>query len=85
MNIEAIGLAGCISGAAALAAFFYRRRQDVLHGPYIEGVAARTSLHILRNECGRLLSHVQIIVARKTARLRWKARDVIYIASVVAC
>jgi hypothetical protein len=73
MILETIGIV-FIAGAATLAAMFYERRMDVLHGPYIEGsVSDRTGLVDFLNS------------ARKIADgLRWKARNMAYIASVIA-
>jgi hypothetical protein len=74
-NIETIGLLGFVFTATALAATAYERRMDVLHGPYIRGRTER------RVGLSVFLKPAQSAVDR----LRWKARGMIYVASIIAC
>jgi hypothetical protein len=73
MLLETIGISFVVA-AAALAAMFYERRMDVLYGPYIEGCVS---------------DRAGIVEFLKPARavadgLRWKARNMAYVASVIA-
>jgi hypothetical protein len=68
-NIETIGLVGFVFAVTALAAMAYERRMDVLYGSYLEDRAA-----------ARRLWEPSVI-----DRLRWKVRNVIYLASMIAC
>jgi hypothetical protein len=77
MMVETIALVGFVFAAATLGAIAYERRMDVLHGPYIEGrVVARTSFAAQR-PWQPLLSAAE--------GLRWKARNVVYLTSVIGC
>jgi hypothetical protein len=73
MIFETIGIVFIVA-AATLTAMFYERRMDVLYGPYVEGrVSDRTGLIEFLNS------------ARAVANdLRWKARNMAYVASVIA-
>ncbi len=74
MDIETIGFLGFIYAAASFAAIAYEHRMDVLHGCYLEGRAETEPDH-----------HAQRLwVPSVIDRLRWKARDVVYLASVIA-
>jgi hypothetical protein len=44
MSIEILGLFGFAFAAIAVATMAYRRRMDVLYGPYIRGRPARLSV-----------------------------------------
>jgi hypothetical protein len=49
MPIETIAILGVVFAAANLAAIAYKRRMDVLYGPYIEGrAAARSGISVER-------------------------------------
>jgi hypothetical protein len=74
-NIETIGLLGFVFAATALAAMAYERRMDVLHGSYFEDRVA-----VEPHRSARRLGEPSVI-----DRLRWKARNVIYLASMIAC
>jgi hypothetical protein len=74
-NIETIGLLGFVFAATALAAMAYDRHMDVLYGSYLEDRVAGEPRHSARQ-----LWEPSII-----DRLRWKARNVIYLASMIAC
>jgi hypothetical protein len=75
MDFETTGLLGFVFAAVALAAIAYERRMDVLYGSYLEdGVAEE-----LRHSARRLWQ------PSVTDRLRWKTRNVIYLASIIAC
>jgi nitric oxide synthase oxygenase domain/subunit len=75
MDIETIGLLGFVFAAVALAAMAYERRMDVLYGSYLEDRASEE----LRHSARRLWQPSVI------DRLRWEARNVIYLASIIAC
>jgi dienelactone hydrolase len=75
MDIETIGLLGFSFAAVALAAMAYERRMDVFHGSCLEDIAAEEPRHSAR----------RLWQASVTDRLRWKTRNVIYLASIVAC
>jgi hypothetical protein len=73
MILETIGV-GFVVAAATLTAMFYERRMDVLYGSYIEGCVS---------------DRAGIVEFLKSARavangLRWKARSLAYVASVIA-
>ena len=76
MTIETITFLGFVFAATTLAAMAYERRMDVLYGPYLERRAGRVhpSIH-------RFWKPVHSAVDR----LRWKARGMVYLASVIAC
>jgi hypothetical protein len=77
MTIETIAFLGFAFAATTLAAMAYERRMDVLHGPYVEGRArARARLSTER---------FWKPVRSAADRLRWKARGMIYLPSVIAC
>jgi hypothetical protein len=75
MDIETIGLLGFVFAAGALAAMAYERRMDVLHGSYLEDITAEEPRHSAR----------RLWQPSVTDRLRWKTRNVIYLASIIAC
>ena len=74
-NIETIGLLGFVFAATALAVMAYERRMDILYGSYFEDRAVGE----LRYSARRLREPSAI------DRVRWKARNVIYLASIIAC
>ena len=77
MDIETLGLPGFAFAATALATMAYERRMDVLYGPYIQRRAGiRTGLSVRR---------FWTTASSAVDRLRWKARNVIYLTSIVAC
>jgi hypothetical protein len=77
MTIETIAFLGFVFAATTLAAMAYERRMDVLYGPYLEGRAGRR----VRLSTGRFLK-----LAHSAAdRLRWKARGMVYVTSIIAC
>jgi hypothetical protein len=74
MDINTLGFLGFAFAATALATIAYERRLDVLHGPYIQGRSGiRAGL-----SARRFWSPV-------VDRLRWKARNMIYLAAIVGC
>jgi hypothetical protein len=75
MDIETIGLIGFVFAAVALAAMACERRMDVLHGSYLEDIAAGEPFHPAR----------RLWQASVTDSLRWRTRNVIYLASIIAC
>jgi hypothetical protein len=81
MISEIIAIAGSVFIAASLTAKLHQRRQDVLHGPYIEG---RDVGHPLRSVMERLAQAILSSELRQhVARLGWRVRDVSYFASVI--
>jgi hypothetical protein len=75
MIFEMIGV-GLFIAAAMLAAVVLERRMDVLYGPYIEGCASDRA-----GFAEELLKSARAVADG----LRWKARKVAYLASVIAC
>jgi hypothetical protein len=69
MDIEILGFLGFVFAATSLAAIAFERRMDVLHSSYLED----------RNSARELWTPSVI------DRLRWKAQNVMYLASIVAC
>lgn len=73
MIVEIFGVSFVVA-VATLAAMLYERRMDVLHGPYIEGCVS---------ELATLADFLKAM--REVANdLRWKARNMAYVASVIA-
>jgi hypothetical protein len=77
MDIETLGILCFVFAATALAGIAYERRMDVLYGPYIHGRAEGRALLSVERFWKPLHSAAD--------RLRWKARPMIYLASVIAC
>jgi hypothetical protein len=79
MTIETITILGVVFAAATLAAIAYERRMDVLHGPYLEGRAgSRPGLSFAAD---RLWKPIQAAADH----FSWKARNLVYLAAVIAC
>ena len=77
MIIETIVLVGFAFAAVTLGMTAYERHMDVLHGPYIEGrVVARSNV-----AAERLWQPLQ----SAGQALQWKARNVVYLTSVIGC
>lgn len=76
IDIETIGWIAFAFAAAALIALVVERRMDVLHGPYIEGRARRR----VPLAAGLMPAWVR----RFADRMRWSARNAVYLATVVA-
>jgi hypothetical protein len=76
MTVEGFTVLGFAFAATALAAMAYERRMDVLHGPYVEGKAGRMDF-----SAGQFWRPIQSAVDR----FRWKARNMLYLTSVIAC
>jgi hypothetical protein len=74
-NIETIGLLGFVFAATALAPMAYERSMDVLHGSYLEDRAVGEPRHSARPLWKPSVSD----------RVRRKARNAIYLASIIAC
>jgi hypothetical protein len=72
-DIEILGFVGFVFAAASLAAIAYERWMDVLRGSYLEDRAADEPRHSAR----------QLWAPSVIDRLRWKAQNVIYLASIV--
>ncbi len=77
MTIEIIAFLGFVFAATTLAAMAYERRMDVLYGPYLE----RRAVGHVRHSTERFWKPVH----SAADRLRWKARGMVYVASVIAC
>jgi hypothetical protein len=77
MTIETVAFLGFVFAATTLATMAYERRMDVLYGPYLEGRTGRR----VRLSTGQVLKPLHSAVDR----LRWKARGMIYLTSVIAC
>jgi hypothetical protein len=77
MDIETLGFLGFVFATATLAAIAYERRMDVLYGPYIQSRAGARA--------GFSLERLWKPLHSAADRLRWRARNVIYLTSIVAC
>jgi hypothetical protein len=77
MTIDTIAFLGFVFAATTLAAMAYERRMDVLYGPYLEGRTGRR----VRLSTERFLKQVH----SAADWLRWKARGMVYLTSVIAC
>jgi hypothetical protein len=83
MTSEIIAITGSVFIAATLIAKLHQRRQDVLHGPYIEG---RDAGHPLKTVMEWLAQAIYSSELRQSfAYLGWKARNVSYFASAIIC
>jgi hypothetical protein len=76
MIIEEITVLGFAFAATALGALIYERRMDVLYGPYVEGRANRMDF-----PAGQFWKSINSAVDG----FRWKARNMLYLTSVIAC
>jgi hypothetical protein len=76
MIIEEITVLGFVFAATTLAAIAYERRMDVLYGPYLEGRANRMDF-----SAGQFWKPINSAVDH----FRWKARNMLYLTSVIAC
>jgi hypothetical protein len=75
MIFQTFALVGLTFIAATLVAKIDERRQDVLYGRYIQGRARNSDL---------LLSNAMQAVTDGFSSLRWRARGVMYLTSVIA-
>jgi hypothetical protein len=83
MTSEIIAIPGLVFIAAALIAKFDQRRQDVLHGPYIEG---RDGRHPFKGVTEWLAQAIYSSELRQSfAYLAWKVRNVSTFASAIIC
>lgn len=69
--MEIIGIIALVFAAVAIGALIYEREMDVLHGRYIEG---REGVDEFAAISGPVLALIE--------RLSWKARHVVYLASL---
>ncbi len=76
IDIEIAGLVGFAFAAASLVALMIERRRDVLHGPYIEGRNRRR----IQGAAGLM----PVAINSLADRLRWRARNMVYLAALVA-
>jgi len=81
MISEIIAIAGSVFIAASLIAKLHQRRQDVLHGPYIEGRDVGHPFERYTDWLAQAISSSEL--RQHVARLGWKVRDVSYFASVI--
>jgi hypothetical protein len=77
MEIEIIGLVGFVFAATSLGALVHERRMDVLHGPYIEAHKERRAVFL----AGQIWKLARLLADQ----LRWRARNMVYLASIAAC
>jgi len=75
MTIEVIAIVGFAFAAATIAALLHEYRTDVLHGPYIEGSDPRSAVFMMRWSWATTIAD----------RFRWRARNMIYLTSIIAC
>jgi hypothetical protein len=73
---EAVTCVAFVMVATTLVALVIERRMDVLHGPYLEG---------RKGPSHPLLSARFQAIARLAEQLRWKARNIVYVTSLVPC
>ena len=77
MTIETTALLGFVLAVTTLAAAAYERRMDVLYGPYVEGRAGG----LAGVSTDQFWKQVYLAVDR----FRWKARNIVHLASLIAC
>ena len=83
MTTELIAFLGSVFIATVVIAKIHERRQDVLHGPYIQG---RDVQHPFKRAMDRLERIIESSNLRQGfARLGWKVRNVSYFASAIIC
>jgi hypothetical protein len=75
MTIEMIAIVGFAFVATTIAALLHEYRTDVLHGPYIEGLDRRSNVVIRHWALAPVIAD----------RFRWRARNIIYLTSIIAC
>ena len=80
MDIEILGFLGLVFSATSLAAIALERRADVLHGSYVEDRQHHPAREFREYHPARQLWAPSVI-----DRLRWRARDIVYFATVIAC
>jgi hypothetical protein len=73
MTLEMIAVVSFVFAFTAIAAILHERRMDVLHGPYVESFEQRD------REKKRILAPVI------ADYVRWRARNMIYLTSIIAC
>ena len=74
METELVAVFTVMAVAAVAAAVTIDRRMDVLYGPYIEGCTSEETV----------LQKVATLTSSRVDHLRWKARNAIYLTSIVA-
>lgn len=83
MTTEIIAFLGSVFIATVLIAKVHERRQDVLHGPYIQG---RDVQDPFKSVMDRLEQAIWSSNLRQSfGRLGWKVRNVSYFASAIIC
>jgi hypothetical protein len=73
MSIEMIGFGGFVFAFTTIAAILYERRMDVLHGRYVEQFAEQDR------------KKMPILAPVIADHFRWRARNMIYLTSIIAC
>ena len=72
---EIIGIVSFVFVATSTVALMHEHRMDVLHGSYIEGSDRR----------GGQVKKSFPLVRTIVDRVRWKARSMVYLTSIIAC
>jgi hypothetical protein len=75
--LAAITTIASVTLATTFVALILERRMDVLYGPYIEGRESQLPVSL----SARLTSTASMAIDR----LRCKARNIVYVTSLVAC
>ena len=75
MTIEMIAIVGLVFAAATIAALLHEYQTDVLYGPYIQGLDRRSKVFRIGMSWAHTIAD----------RFRWRARNMIYLTSIIAC
>jgi hypothetical protein len=75
LTMKMIAIAGFVFAATSIAALVHEYRTDVLHGPYIEGSDLSSNATTMR----------LIMAPAIVDYFRWRARNIIYLTSIIAC
>ena len=73
--IEIAGIIGPVFAAAAVGVLAYDHQTDVLRGPYVEGRAPSRDI-------AAMFGPARAMVEAAIARINWRARNAIYLASL---
>ncbi len=83
MTIELIAFLGSVFIVTVLVAKLHERRQDVLHGPYIQGREAQDPFKAAIDRLERAIEFSGL--RQGFARLGWKVRNVSCFAAAIIC
>ena len=83
MTTELIAFLGSVFIATVVIAKIHERRQDVLHGPYIQGRDVQGPFKSVMDRLGQAILSSNL--RQGFARLGWKVRNVSYFASAIIC